>query len=92
MEKGRISLSDELLEQVAGGAVTETAGDFSALQKMGLLPGEEFLASSVVATFDKFGVTCEAYNDLNTANRYFIGDTEVTRQQALAHVQARLNK
>ena len=102
-------LSDEQLDNVAGGTFAESYSDAQQFEKLGvkifkndlvgvpLLDPEGFV--NLRAAFEKYGVTIKddgsIWGDLtgkSKANQYFIGDKEVSREDAWKHINAQFNK
>ncbi|MBR6712033.1 MAG: hypothetical protein IKI76_03460 [Selenomonadaceae bacterium] len=102
-------LSDEQLDNVAGGTFAESYSDAQQFEKLGvkifkndlvgvpLLDPEGFV--NLRAAFDKYGVTIKddgsIWGDLtgkSKANQYFIGDKEVSREDAWKHINAQFGK
>ena len=95
-------LTDEQLEQIAGGTYLESADDASKFKKHGIniytndILGVPVLQSAEFAklreAFNQYGVTIKDHGGLINANEYFIGDTKVSRDDAWKHIEAQLNK
>ena len=88
-------LSDEDLDNVAGGSVGQTADDSQILYKYGLVSdwhrftGTLFKWKSVSSEVDsgwaKAGITC--VTKPMSDNQYFLNGKEITRAEAIAHVE-----
>ena len=102
-------LSDEELDNVAGGTFAESYNDAKEFEKLGvkifksdllgipLLDHEGF--SNLRAAFNKYGVTIKddgsVFGDIigeSKANQYFIGEKEVSREDAWKHINAQFGK
>ena len=79
-------LSDEELEHVSGGEPNQTAGDSEFLNKLGYKADKESnsLASGVKKAWASAGITCKIYVWYD--NKYYLGDTEISRKDAFRHV------
>ena len=89
-------LSDDELDQVAGGGIPETSNDSKLLYERGLVDdwhGVETTAfrrgsysEAVDAGWSKAGITCvtKPFKD----NQYFINGKEISRYEAYNHVKA----
>lgn len=99
-------LSDEDLENVAGGTYNNTAADTRALNQLGLgvsgrsalecfwIPTFQKAAKEVANTFDKFGIRVDQSWGA-VQNRYYIAGTggkEISRQEAFQIVADQLGK
>ena len=94
------AMSDEELDQVAGGNVGQTVVDSRLLYDYGLVDdwhGDFHMtfhwksdSAAVDAGWSKAGITCvtKAWGD----NQYFMGGKEITHVQAVAHVKANFQK
>ena len=100
------AMSDDELEQVAGGTYNNTAADSRALNELGLgisgrsalecfwIPTFHKTASEVANVFDKFGIRVEQSWGA-VQNRYYIsgsGGKEISRQEAFQIVADKLGK
>ena len=96
-------MSDEELENVAGGTFNELESDAHELQRAFGISGrirftyptgignmELVDRRAVVAGFEKLGVRMTF--DFDKPNEYFIGDNKVTREEAWDHINAKLDK
>ena len=99
----KAAMSDEELENVAGGTFDELKSDANELQRVFGLGGpirftypsgignmELVDRSAVVAGFAKLGVRMTF--DFDKPNEYFIGGNKVTREEAWDHINAKLDK
>ena len=101
-EKFNQKLSVEELDEVAGGTYIESANDAAAFKELGInvytrtvkdvpvLLKKEL--KNLSAAFEQCGVTFESHDALDTANKYFIGGKEVSREKAWSHVKSQLGK
>ena len=86
-------LSDEQLEQVAGGGTRQTVGDDTFLTKFGYMEegSRDYLfdwikdSAKVDAGWAKAGVTCCTVFGCGD-NKYWINGNEVSRKEAFAYV------
>ena len=93
-------LSDDELEQVAGGSIRDTTGDSEILYDYGCM--DEYF-STVPATFHwktksaavdagwaRAGITCvtKPFGD----NQYFLNGKEISRDEAHAHLKANFKR
>lgn len=95
-------LSDDELDNVAGGTYLESADDAKKFKELGVkIYDAEILDVPVLmhdqfeklrSTFKEYGVTIKDNGGFINNNKYFIGDTEVTRETAWAHVESQLKK
>ena len=95
-------LSDEELENVAGGTYLESADDAKNFKKLGIDIGAKEIAGIPVLfhdefvklrdTFQQYGVTIKDHGGLINDNKYFIGDKEVSREDAWKHINAQFGK
>ena len=95
-------MSDEELDQVAGGTYFESADDAQKFKKLGVniydteilgvpvLKHEEFV--KLREEFNKYGVTIKDKGGLIKSNEYYINDKLVSRDDAWKHIEAQLNK
>ena len=96
-------MSDEELENVAGGTFDELKSDAHELQRVFGIGGpirftypsgignmELVDRSAVVAGFAKLGVRMTS--DFDKPNEYFIGGNKVTREEAWNHINAIVDK
>ena len=95
-------LSDEELENVAGGTYLESADDAKKFQKLGekiynidiwgvpVLQHDEF--ENLRAAFNKYGVTIKDNGGIINANEYYIGNNKVNRDEAWKHINSQLAK
>lgn len=95
-------LSDEELDNVAGGTYIESADDAQKFQKLGekiytndilgvpILLHNEF--EKLRETFSKYGVTIKDNGGLTNANEYYIGNNQVTRDEAWKHINSQFAK
>ena len=94
------AMSDEELDQVAGGTVVQTVDDSKLLYDYGLVDDWNGKAhtlfnwksdSAIVdGGWSKAGITCVTKFD--KMNKYFMGGKEITRDEAFAHVKANFSK
>ena len=94
------ALSDEELNNVAGGTVTGTSDDSKFLYDYGLVDdwhGEtstlfhwKSYSAEVDGGWSKAGITCvtKPWGD----NQYFMGGKQISRDEAVAHVKANFQK
>ena len=89
------ALSDDQLENVAGGTYLESADDAKKFKAMGVsVYDNEFLGVPVVkfanlrSAFEKYGVTIKDNGGLVNANEYYIGGNKVSRDDAWKHIQS----
>jgi len=96
-------LSDEELDQVAGGTIGETAGDSNILYDHGLMDtwysivGLSFAWCSKSAAVDagwaKAGITCcTVYVTGSGANKYWKDGKEISRDEAIKYVKANFKR
>ena len=86
-------LSDEELENVTGGTIVETLQNYRTLESWKLVSGEDrFSPTAVRKVFKKYGVRMEDHGGLKQHNEYYIGDKQVTMQEALSHVYSQIKK
>jgi len=90
-------LSDEELDNVAGGTYLESAIDAKKFQEHGIkiydnevigvpiLEHEEFV--KLRDAFNKYGVTIKDKGGLVNGNEYYINDKLVTRDEAWKHIE-----
>ena len=102
-------LSEEELDNVAGGTFAESYGDAQSFEKLGvkifksdlvgvpLLDHEGFV--NLRNAFEKYGVKIKddgsIFGDLtgkSKANQYFIGEKEVSREDAWKYINAQFGK
>ena len=96
----KAAMSDEELDQVAGGTFEELKADaeeFESFGKMfqcsyrtGIGNMKIYDRRAVVGTFARFGVKVNF--DFDKSNEYFIGGNKVTREEAWNHVKEIINK
>ena len=81
-------LSEEQLEQVSGGTSYQLNGDYDFLKSFGYLhEGNGWNSVKMVnAAWASVGVTCKTYVSDCVANKYFLGDKQVSRKDAFRHV------
>ena len=96
----KATMNEEELDNVAGGGIPETSNDSKLLYERGLVDdwhGVETTAfrwgsysEAVDAGWSKAGITCvtKPFND----NQYFKDGKEISRNEAIAHVQANFQK
>lgn len=94
------AINDEQLENVAGGTYFESASDAGRFEEIGIkvssgnvlgvniLMGEDF--TKLRNAFKQFGVTIKDNGGLINANHYFIGDKEVSREDAWKHIKSQV--
>lgn len=92
------ALSDDQLENVAGGTYLESADDAKKFKAMGVsvydsevlgvpeLHGKEF--SKLRSAFEQYGVTVKDRGGIINANEYYIGGNKVSRDDAWKHIQS----
>ena len=98
------ALSDEELNGVAGGTFLEILNDVNEFEKFGepvsnnRTAGLPMLMENLRNTFKKYGVELKDNGDLvgdllgtSKANKYFIGNNEVSRAQAWEHIKSQFN-
>ena len=81
-------LSDEELEQVAGGNRDEIAGDLLLLRDLGALHFANLWGISDFVRMNEFGwqkVGIRVESSGSSFNTYSLNGNKITRQQALAH-------
>ena len=95
-------LSDEELDNVAGGTYLESADDAKKFKEIGInvyeseilgvpvLQGAQF--TKLREAFNKFDVTIKDNGGIINANEYYIGGNKVSREDAWKHINAQLNK
>ena len=102
-------LSEEELDNVAGGTFAESYNDAKAFEELGvkifksdlvgipLLDHDGFV--NLRNAFEKYGVTIKddgsVFGDIvgtSKANEYFIGDKQVSREDAWKHINAQFGK
>ena len=102
-------LSEEELDNVAGGTFEESYNDAKAFEELGvkifksdlvgipLLDHDGFV--NLRNAFEKYGVTIKddgsVFGDIvgtSKANEYFIGDKQVSREDAWKHINAQFGK
>ncbi|MBR6014283.1 MAG: hypothetical protein IK062_10985 [Selenomonadaceae bacterium] len=94
-------LSDEELEQVAGGDMQETTWDSHLLYDYGiisdyhnapaLLVHWESYSAEVDAGWSKVGITCVTEWS-NHHNKYFAGDKEISRDEAVKILKSKFGR
>lgn len=96
-------LTDEQLENVAGGTYNNTAADSRILNKMGLgisgrsalecfwIPTFHKTASEVANIFGRFGISLEQSWGA-VSNKYFKDGKEISREEAFKHVADKIGK
>ena len=94
------AMSDEELDQVAGGTFEELEADAKEFESFGKLFQCSYPTGignmriydrgAVVGLFAKFGV--QVNFDFDKSNEYFIGGNKVTREEAWKHVNAIMDK
>ena len=93
-------MSDEELDQVAGGNISGTSDDSYFLYQHGLMNTWHY-SSTVFGNWIKYsaevdggwsnaGITC--VTDFIEANRYFAGQKEITREEAMKIVEKKFPK
>ena len=96
-------LSDEELENVAGGTYLESSEDAIRFQKNGVDLGISTIGKFVAVmghndfvklrgAFEKFGVTIKDKGGLVNANEYFLNGKLVSREDAWKHIESQLKK
>ncbi len=90
-------LSDEELDNVAGGTYLESADDAKKFQKLGVKIYDNDIIGIPVLThnefvklrdaFNKYGVTIKDNGGLAKGNEYYINDKLVTREEAWKHIE-----
>ena len=93
-------LSDEQLDEVAGGTYLESSSDALKFQKLGVDLGIKDVAGIAIMghdefvklrdTFQQYGVTIKDHGGLINANEYFIDGKAVSRDDAWKHIQAQI--
>jgi len=93
-------LSDEELDNVAGGTIGETAGDSQILYDHGLMDNHygsipvmfywKSKSAEVDAGWAKAGITCVTVP--MGANKYFAGDKEISRREAFDIVKSKFKR
>ena len=93
-------MSDEELEQVAGGTIGQTAGDSKILYDYGLMDRHygtipvmfywKSKSAEVDAGWAKAGITCVTKPFGN--NQYFLDGREISRGEAYAHLKANFER
>ncbi len=96
------NLSDEELENVAGGTYTETAGDTKFLYEHGLMDYWRYTSTlaftwlsdskEVDAAWAKAGITCCTVPGDNSNNKYWAGGKEISRDEAMNIVKSKFKK
>ena len=91
-------LTDEQLDNVAGGNYLESASDALKFKDLGIKVYDTDIAGVPVLThdqfvklretFQKYGVTVEDRGGLINDNKYFVGGKQVARDDAWKHIQA----
>jgi len=95
-------LNDEELDNVAGGTYLESASDAQKFKELGIdIGAEEVFGVPVLfhdefvklrEAFNKYGVTIKDNGGLVNENKYFIGNKEVSRDDAWKHIEEQLKK
>ena len=95
-------LSDEELDNVAGGTYLESADDAKKFQKLGVKIYDNDIIGIPVLThnefvklrdaFNKYGVTIKDKGGLVNGNEYYINDKLVTREEAWKHIEKQFQK
>ena len=95
-------MNGEELDNVAGGTYLESASDAKNFKDIGINVYENDILGVPVLqnaqftklrdAFNKFGVTIKDNGGIINANQYFIGDKEVSRDEAWKHIKAQSNK
>ena len=97
-------LDDEKLEKVSGGSWENIVDDANRFKRdfgidfasqyyqmvVNFDDVDYFVRQDLIRTFEKCGVRMEFHNE--AANKYFIGDKEVTREAAFNQVKNKLGK
>lgn len=93
-------LSDEELDQVAGGTYLESASDAAEFNKIGIKVYDTEIAGVPILLhdnfvklrdeFQKFGVTVKDKGGLINSNEYYIGGKLVTRDEAWKHIRSQV--
>ena len=94
----KAAMSDEELDNVAGGGTRQTRGDNDFLGSLGYIPDKrrDFLcgwneSSKIVdGGWSKAGITC--VTKPAGSNQYFKDGKEISRDEAVAHVKANFSK
>ena len=95
-------LSDEELDQIAGGTYAETARDTKFLYEYGLMDYWRYTStlaftwlsdSKIVdAAWAKAGITCCTVPGDNDNNKYWAGGREISRDEAMKIVKSKFPK
>ena len=95
------AMSEEELDQVAGGTIAETVVDNNLLYERGLVDdwhgttsilfNWKSYSAKVDAGWAKAGITCVT-KPSGDDNLYFMGGKEITHDEAIAHVKANFQK
>ena len=93
-------MSDEELENVAGGTIGQTAGDSKILYDYGLMKKNYGIipvlfywlskSAEVDAGWAKAGITCVTAP--LAGNKYFLNGKEISRSEAYAHLKANFKR
>ena len=94
-------LSDEQLENVAGGTCDETYSDVDNFEALGIKvycrePGipindlHTWTMMNLYDAFTRFGVRVQGCNDDKTPNKYFIGDKNVSREEVWKYIKSKI--
>ena len=97
------AMSDDELDQVAGGTVGQTVVDSGFLYDHGLVNeyhgnthtffNWKSASAEVDAGWAKAGITCVTkFGVFGESNEYFMGGKEITHDEAVAHVKANFSK
>ena len=96
-------LKDEELDNVAGGTYLESSADAIKFKENGVDLGIPMIGNTIAImghdefvklreAFNKYGVTIKDKGGLVNENKYFIGNKEVSRDDAWKHIEAQLKK
>ena len=97
-------LNDEKLEKVAGGTWDNIVDDANRFKRdfgidfatkyytmvVNIDEVDDFVRQDLIRTFDKCGVRMKFNNE--SENKYFIGDKEISREDAFKQVKNKLGK
>jgi len=96
-------LKDEELDNVAGGTYLESSADAIKFKENGVDLGIPIVGNAIAImghdefvklreAFNKYGVTLKDNGGLVNENKYFIGNKEVSRDDAWKHIEEQLKK
>ena len=95
-------LTEEQLDNVAGGTYIESADDAKKFKELGVKIYDNDIAGVPVLThdefvklrgaFEKYGVTVKDKGGLVNANEYYMGGKKVSRDDAWKHINAQFSK